>query len=565
MLGPLPQGTKRLILTPCLGALGQIRARCRPLSTILACHPPRVALHCGNDAARQPLAAPHAGPFLMGMGPRLDLRQTQTLVMTPQLRQAIQLLQFNNLEAAAFVEQELERNPLLERDDSRDEVFVERAAPDQVEVKVVPNADASEEPPPPDSLAQIRSETLASEHAAPLDTAEYAEPYDPGSPSDGNRSGQGFEGDERGIDDLAETRATLREHLAEQVRLSFATPRERLIGAALLALLEPSGRLTVPAAALAATLGAAEAEVEAVRQRMMRFDPTGMFARDLRECLAVQLAERNRLDPAMAALLDNLDLVARRDTRRLMTVCGVDAADIADMIAELRRLDPKPGAGWDDAPPLTVVPDVLMRPDPEGGWLLELNPETMPRVLVNQTYTARVLPRASKEDKAFLADKLQTANWLVKSLQQRAQTIMKVSGEIVRQQDGFFRHGITHLRPLILRDVAEAVELHESTISRVTSNKYIATPRGVFELKYFFTTALAGTTGGDSHSAEAVRHRIKQLVDAEAAEAVLSDDAIVEILRREGVDIARRTVAKYRDALRIPSSVQRKREKAVPA
>ncbi len=492
----------------------------------------------------------------MGMGPRLDLRQSQSLVMTPQLRQAIQLLQFNNLEAAAFVEQELERNPLLERDEGDNESFTERPALDQIAVG----------PAPRDSVDAVRSETLAPEGAGPLDSAEYAEPYDPGGASDGARSpGQAFEGDDRGIDDLAENRATLQEHLSEQVRLSFADPVDRMIGAALIALMEPTGRLSVASAAIARTLGATEARVESVRARMMRFDPTGILARDLRECLAVQLSEKNRLDPAMATLLDNLELVARRDTRQLMAVCGVDAADVADMITELKRLDPKPGAIWDAASPQTLVPDVLMRPTADGGWLLELNPETMPRVLVNQTYSARVMPKASKEDKAFLTDKLQTANWLVKSLQQRAQTIMKVASEIVRQQDGFFRHGVSHLRPLILRDVATAVELHESTVSRVTANKYIATPRGMFELKYFFTTAIQGTGGGESHSAETVRHRIKQLVDAELADGVLSDDAIVEILRREGVDIARRTVAKYRDALRIPSSVQRKREKAVPA
>jgi RNA polymerase sigma-54 factor len=495
----------------------------------------------------------------MGMGPRLDLRQSQSLVMTPQLRQAIQLLQFNNLEAAAFVEQELERNPLLERDEGLGDVIGERAAPDQREIL----------PPPRDTADQINSDIFPAEGRGPLDQAEYAEPYDPGSASDGVRSASSgnnsFEGDDRGIDDLAENHATLREHLSEQVRLSFLDATDRTIGAAMIALMEPTGRLTIASAAIAQALGTDEARVEQVRQRLMRFDPTGICARDLRECLAVQLAEKNRLDPAMAALLDNLDLVARRDTRRLMAACGVDAADVTDMIAELRRLDPKPGATWDAASPQTLVPDVLMRPAPDGGWLLELNPETMPRVLVNQTYTARVLPRASKEDKAFLTDKLQTANWLVKSLQQRAQTILKVAAEIVRQQDGFFRYGVSHLRPIILRDVAGAVELHESTVSRVTANKYIATPRGMFELKYFFTTAIQGTAGGDSHSAETVRHRIRQLVDAEPMDEVLSDDAIVEILRREGVDIARRTVAKYRDALRIPSSVQRKREKALPA
>jgi RNA polymerase sigma-54 factor len=329
-------------------------------------------------------------------------------------------------------------------------------------------------------------------------------------------------------------------------------------------LLEPSGRLPVPAGAIAAALGITTGRVEAVRAKMMRFEPTGMFACDLRECLAVQLAERNRLDPAMATLLDHLDLLARRDMRRLMTLCGVDAEDMADMVAELRRLDPKPGADFDAAPAMPIVPDILMRAAPDGTWLLELNPQTLPRVLVNRQLSARVVSNAGREDRAFLSERLQTANWLVKSLQQRAQTILKVTAEIVRQQDGFFRHGVAHLRPLILRDIADAVELHESTVSRVTSNKYIATPRGMFELKYFFTTAIAGTAGA-SHSAEAVRQRIRAMVAAEDVDAVLSDDHIVAVLRREGVDIARRTVAKYREALRIPSSVQRRREKAVPA
>jgi RNA polymerase sigma-54 factor len=254
--------------------------------------------------------------------------------------------------------------------------------------------------------------------------------------------------------------------------------------------------------------------------------------------------------------------------RRLLQICGVDAEDLTDMVAELRALDPKPGAHFDAAPPMPLIPDVLMRRVPSqdgaGAWLLELNPETMPRVLVNQAFHARVASFAPRQDRAFLAEKLQTANWLVKSLQQRAQTILKVATEIVRQQDSFFHHGVAHLRPLILRDIADAVELHESTVSRVTANKYIATPRGTFELKYFFTASIAGT-GGETHSAESVRHRIRTLVGEETATKVLSDDAIVSVLRREGVDIARRTVAKYREALHIPSSVQRKRDKVVLA
>jgi RNA polymerase sigma-54 factor len=493
----------------------------------------------------------------MAIGPRLDLRQSQSLVMTPQLRQAIKLLQFSNLEVAAFIEEELERNPLLERDESTEVVTTERAAPDQVPV---PNGVA-------DAADHAGADTLPLAEEAPLDLS-HADTYDAGGVADGGpttRGGtHGFETDDRSLEDLIEAPTNLREHLGEQLRLTFRDPAERLIGAHLIALLDPAGRLAATPEAVAAALGVGLERVEAVRERMMRFDPVGLFARDLRECLAAQLAERDRLDPAMACLLDNLELLGRRDLRRLMTLCGVDAEDLSEMIAELRALDPKPASGWDVQPLQTLIPDVLMRATPDGAWIVELNPVTMPRVLVNQTFYARVAPKSAKETRGFLAERLQTANWLVKSLQQRAQTILKVSAEIVRQQDGFFRHGVAHLRPLILRDIADAVEMHESTVSRVTANKYIATQRGTFELKYFFTTAIAGTSG-ETHSAEAVRHRIRAMISAETPADVLSDDAIVAALKREGVDIARRTVAKYREALRIPSSVQRKREKSVPA
>ena len=494
----------------------------------------------------------------MSIGPRLEFRQSQSLVMTPQLRQAIKLLQFSNLEVAAYVEEELERNPLLERDD-RTDALPENAAPDQ-RVESLEGLDASE---------LLRQEKLPD-----VVEADHTNSYDSGSVADGaaaftrDGSGRGFEGDDRGPDDLREAPRSLREHLAEQLRLSFPDRVDRLIGAHLISLLDPAGRVTICSTALGEALGIEPARIEAVRGRMQLFDPPGLFARDLRECLAAQLADRNRLDPAMQALLDNLDLLARRDLRRLRELCDVDTEDLADMISEIRALDPKPGALFDITPPGAILPDVLMRRAPirneDSEWLLELNPETMPRVLVNAGFHARVITRAKREDKVFLGEQLSSANWLVKSLQQRAQTILKVSAEIVRRQDGFFRHGVAHLRPLILRDIADAVEMHESTVSRVTANKYIATPRGTFELKYFFTTAIAGTAG-ESHSAEAVRQRIRAMVGAETAMDILSDDAIVAALRREGVDIARRTVAKYRDALRIPSSVQRKREKALPA
>jgi RNA polymerase sigma-54 factor len=477
--------------------------------------------------------------------------------MTPQLRQAIKLLQFNNLEAAAFVEEELERNPLLERDESTDAPAPERESPDLLPA-IAEGADID---------AHIGAASLPAEGAGPLDTSAAAQ-FDTGGSADGfsGRSGGRADFDDS-LPSLEETLAstvTLRDHLGEQLRLSFAGHADRLIGAHLIALLDGAGRLTAAPEAIAATLGVPLAKIEAVRARMMQFDPVGLFARDLKECLAAQLIDRNRFDPAMQALLDNLPLLASRDYRRLLALCGVGHEDLGEMIAEIRALDPKPAARWDHGSVQAIIPDVLLRFAPDGSWLLELNPATMPRVLVNQSFYARVMPDANRTDRAFLSERLQSANWLVKSLQQRAQTILKVATEIVISQDAFFRLGVAHLRPLILRDIAVAIEMHESTVSRVTANKYIETPRGTFELKYFFTTAIAGTSG-ESHSAEAVRHRIRSLIESEPPDKIFSDDAIVIALRAEGVDIARRTVAKYREALGIPSSVQRKRDKTVLA
>ncbi len=493
----------------------------------------------------------------MAIGPRLEFRQSQTLVMTPQLRQAIKLLQFSNQEVASFIEEELERNPLLERDE-RSEITAEEPPSDQ-HLPGGPEAGA-------DTVELVNHDGLPTHDAGPLDLDpspdfETGEAHIEAGASRGG--GRDFEDAEWGIGDIAESPRPLREHLGEQLRLGVPDPVERLVGAYLIALLDPSGRLSAEPRDIAAALGTTVEVVEVVRQRMMRFDPVGVLARSLKECLAVQLSERNRFDPAMATLLDNLELLGRRDLRRLQSLCGVDAEDLADMIAEVRALDPKPGAGHDVTPPAIIVPDVLMRPS-DGGWMLELNPDTMPRLLISEAFHTRVLVHARREEKTFIAEKLASANWLVKSLQQRAQTILKVASEVVRRQDEFMRHGVSHLRPLILRDIADAVEMHESTISRVTANKYIATPRGTLELKYFFTTAIAGITG-ESHSAEAVRFRIRGMIDQESPACILSDDAIVNVLRREGVDIARRTVAKYREALRIPSSVQRKREKALSA
>jgi RNA polymerase sigma-54 factor len=487
---------------------------------------------------------------------RLDLRQSQALVMTPQLQQAIKLLQLSNLELSAYVEAELEQNPLLERDD----------APAEGE-PVQPDPEPAAESPPETPLSAEEPSLAGEDLDAWRDAAgsdgegdlDYA--GDPEAWRDRASSGGGA--DLPGLDQTASRDITLRDHLQGQLALDIDDPVDRLIGTHLIDLLDQSGYLAGELAPIAELLGCEVARVEAALARLQRFDPAGIFARNLAECLALQLKERNRYDPAMAALLENLPLLASRDLPALMRICRVDADDLAEMIREIKALDPKPGLSFDTAVAQPVTPDILMRPGPSGGWIVELNSDTLPRVLVNTRYYATV-SRAAAGDKSsrdYLTDRLQSANWLVKSLHQRATTILKVASEIVNQQDAFFRHGVKYLRPLILRDIAEAIKMHESTVSRVTSNKYIASPRGIYELKYFFTSSIASADGGDAHSAEAVRFRIKTLIDAEPVTEVLSDERIVEILQRDGIDIARRTVAKYRDALRIPSSVQRRREK----
>ncbi len=357
-------------------------------------------------------------------------------------------------------------------------------------------------------------------------------------------------------------RPSLREHLIEQLIIDVADPVDRMIGMQLIESLDDAGWLSEEASLIAERLDCPAARVERVLAIMQRFDPPGLFARGLKECLALQLRDRNRLDPAMQAMLDNLELLARHDKPALLRICGVDEEDLAEMVAEIRSLNPKPAQAFDHEVALTVTPDIIMRAHPDGGWTVELNPETLPRVLVNIDYFARIRSGVrDKKEREYINDCFQSANWLVKSLHQRATTILKVATEIARQQDAFFRKGIEHMKPLVLRDIAEAIEMHESTVSRVTTNKFIHTPRGLFELKYFFSAAIAHVGGGAAHSAESVRFRIKSLIDGESPNQILSDDRLVEILNEEGIDIARRTVAKYREAMKIPSSVQRRRQK----
>jgi RNA polymerase sigma-54 factor len=372
--------------------------------------------------------------------------------------------------------------------------------------------------------------------------------------------------DDYSIDQLGGPERTLREHLTEQLQIAITDPTKRMIGADMIDSVNEAGYMTASIEGIVDRLGAKQEDVEQVLSVLHTFDPPGIMARELGECLRIQLREKDRLDPAMEALLKNLDLLAKRDFPALGRVCGVDQEDILDMVSEIQDLNPKPGSAFGDSIIQPVVPDVFIREKPGEGWHVELNSETLPRVLVNARYYSQVSKSAhNKDDKVYLNDCLNNANWLVKSLDQRAKTILKVSTEIVKQQDGFLAHGVEYLRPLNLKTIAEAIDMHESTVSRVTANKYVATPRGVFDMKYFFTSAIPSNQGGEAHSAEAVRARIKTLIDDEDPKAILSDDKLVLLLRDGGIDIARRTVAKYREAMKIPSSVQRRRLKKLSA
>ena len=475
------------------------------------------------------------------MGPRLELRQSQSLVMTPQLQQAIRLLALSNLEIEAVVAEEIEKNPLLRAGDDRE----------------------GSAPPAPEPMAEPASDTaIAGEPGdAPLDADWAGERFHHDCASDAPGSGGGEDID---FDGFAGAQATLAEHLLAQIgtRLSSA---ELAIAAVLVDALDEAGYLTEPLRDIATRLSAPLALVERVLLAVQACEPTGVGARTLAECLALQAREADRYDPCMRALIDNLDLLAGGRIAQLQRRCQVDDEDMADMIRELRGYDPKPGLRYGSARVDAVAPDVFVTRT-AGGWRVEVNSGSLPRVLVDRRYGGELIAGAKdKAARAWVGEQLAGAAWLVKALDQRQRTIVSVTTEIVRQQEGFFLHGIAQLKSLTLRTVADAVGLHESTVSRVTSNKYLSCARGQFELKYFFTSGVASGDGGEAASALAVKAAIRTLIAGEAPTAILSDDTLVDLLKAQGFDLARRTVAKYREACGIGSSVQRRRAKAIDA
>ncbi|MCP4936997.1 MAG: RNA polymerase factor sigma-54 [bacterium] len=519
----------------------------------------------------------------MALSVKLEFRQSQSLVMTPQLQQAIKLLQLSNLELNEFVNAELERNPLLERKEQEEGAPLEPQddRPGDISAKDQDKKDGSSQDgdksesvnETTDSFSDLASESGQQERVSDLDS-NFDDVYpdagalapsaglDSGWQQLGSGGGRGFDSSDNNLEAYVAETISLRDHLVRQLHLTISDPVQLIIGQYLIDMIDDTGYLRSDLEELADQLGTSLEVVERTLHVMQAFEPSGVFARDIGECLAIQLYDQGDLTPLMQTLCDHLELLGTHKIKELKRAVGVDMDELGEMIAHIRQLNPKPGHEFDQAMVQPIVPDVFVRQISNGGWHVELNSETLPRILVNRTYYTTVSKGArSSDDKTYLSECLNTANWLTKSLDQRARTILKVAQEVVRQQDAFFVHGIEYLRPLNLKTVAEAIEMHESTVSRVTSNKYIGTPRGVFELKYFFTSAIASSENGEAYSSESVRYKIKQLIDAEPATKVLSDDKIVTLLRDDGVDIARRTVAKYREALHIPSSVQRRRQK----
>lgn len=488
------------------------------------------------------------------MTPRLDLRQAQSLTMTPRLQQAIRLLQMTSQELETFVAEELERNPFIEAEgSSRDEEadsFEKTEFEGRSELEALCDKITEDEAPP--DMPDFTDEDSFYEHE------DSSFENTAGGMSDPWRGQGGMDEDFNPVDLCAANQQSLQSVLINQINAVFYDEKERSAAFFILENMDENGFVHEN---LSDDFSRKDV-FEKVLSKMKTFEPTGVFSSSLEEFFAAQLKEKNRYDPAMAELLKHLDLVAAKEYAKLTKLCGVDMQDLSDMLDELRRLNPRCTTEFDDNSTVYIVPDVLVRQNKSGNFVVELNQAALPRVLMNRRYIAEisVLSKTSKEAKKFLSEQLSSANFLIKALQQRAESILKTAAFIVERQQDFFKYGAQALKPMILKDAAEAVGLHESTVSRVCTNKYLVCSYGTFELRYFFSKALE-SADGENVSATCVKNSIKELIAAETPENVLSDEDLVVLLGRKGVKIARRTVAKYRESMNIPTSAQRKREK----
>jgi len=478
------------------------------------------------------------------------LRQAQSLVMTPKLQQSIQLLEMTNHQLNEFVKDEIEKNPFL------DEVVTTETADTQ----------GSENSNTPKRELNSAPENGEFSEQKIISTASNKSSWEPRSFENNSRDTQFKNTNENNeitsITNRLVQGSSLQDHLLMQFNLERHTADEAMIAARLIDAIDNDGYLRTDIHEVASELGQHQISILNVLERIQTLEPTGVGARNLGECFALQLKEINRLDPPMKIMLDNLHLLSKRKYQELQKLCEVSSEELSEMIDKLRHLDPNPGSSFEQSSIQVLIPDVLMRQSSEQdlSWHVELNPEAFPSILLNADYTvdARKALR-DKTERQFITDNLVSAKWLIRALEKRASTIIRVAEKIVRKQENFFREGVSALKPMTLKDIARELEVHESTISRTVNGKYIDTPMGIMEFKSFFSVALQNQDGTAS-SAESVRHRIKELIETENSTTALSDESIARLLSAEGISIARRTVAKYRELMFIPTSAQRKRQ-----
>jgi RNA polymerase sigma-54 factor len=471
----------------------------------------------------------------------LQMKQSQSMVMTPQLQQAIKILQLNNIDLLSYVDQQIEENPFLENPESETE-----------EVDVKSNSE------PTDISANDEEHVWNDDQISPAvydgDTQIYS--------GAGQGATNDFSESEYGIEQISSPQITLRDYVLDQINIDIKEPATKIIAVHLADMLDDNGYISGDLMQLAQLLKCDYKIIDSTLAVLQKFDPVGIFARNLAECLALQLKEKNRFDPAMKAFIDNLELFAKRDLKGLKRVCKVDEEDLLQMCEEVRALNPRPASNFSSENVQVLYPDVFLKKGEKGKWLLELNNEVLPKILINRKYYSEIETKVKdKESKKFLTEQYNSANWLAKSLDQRANTILKVASELVLQQDEFFRKGIHYLKPLVLNNIAEAIEMHESTVSRVINGKYIATHMGIYELKYFFSSSVGASDGSEDVSSKRIKFMIKDMIDKE--KAILSDAKISSILKSKGIDAARRTVMKYRESMGIGSSVQRRADKKI--
>ncbi len=477
----------------------------------------------------------------MQISQNLKLKQSQSLVMTPQLQQAIKLLQLNNLELTNLVNKELEENPFLENEsvelDNQNDQDTEKT--DELDESFENGESIADEPCNDDFENRWDSDAtfeFNSKHST-------TDSVDVGSV----------------IEQTLSNKVSLKSILSNQADLEFSDDEDKKIAEILIDYVDENGWITENLEDIEEFSGFKLKQIETVLERMQSFEPNGVFARNLKECLKIQLINENDLDPKKEIIIENIDLLGSGNIKGLQKLTGLKEEKLKDEIRLIRALNPKPGSKYSVDNDNIFHPDVIVTKN-NSDWAVELNHGTLPKININEDYVKEIERlQCGESDKKFINESLNSARWLLKAIQQRNVTTLKISSEIVNQQKEFFEKGKKYLKPMVLKDVAKKINMHESTVSRVTSDKLMLTPRGVFEMKLFFSASISSTKEGETHSAESVRESLKKLISSEPVNNPLSDEMLVEKLQHEGIDLARRTVAKYRELLNIPaSSVRRK-------